>query len=155
MARVLILGYGNPLRGDDGVGWRAAVELFRTIATPEVEVLPCHQLTPDLAEPVSHAELVLFLDGARGSRAGEFRCEEIHAIDGSPALTHHVSPGSLLAMARDLYGAFPRAWLLTIGGRSFEARESLSPEVEAAIRTLKSRVRQLIEETIGDFVAAR
>jgi len=30
MARVLILGYGNPLRSDDGLGWQVAVQLFRT-----------------------------------------------------------------------------------------------------------------------------
>jgi len=155
MARILILGYGNPLRSDDGVGWHAAVQLFRSIAVPEVEVLPCHQLTPDLAEPVSRAERVLFLDGARSAPGGEFHCEEVLASEGSPSFTHHLSPTLLLAIARDLYGAYPRAWLLTIGGNTFDAGEALSPEVETALRALKARVRELIAETIGDFAAAR
>ena len=155
MARVLILGYGNPLRSDDGVGWHAAVQLFRAIAIPEVEVLPCHQLTPDLAEPVSRAELVLFLDGARPGKGGEFHCEEVTATEGSPSFTHHLSPGLLLAIARDLYGAYPRAWLLTICGSRFDAGDSLSPEVEAALRPLTVRVRELITETIGEFACAR
>ena len=57
MARVLILGYGNPLRSDDGLGWQVAVQLFRTNTSPEVLVLPCHQLTPELAEPISRFSL--------------------------------------------------------------------------------------------------
>lgn len=154
MARVLILGYGNPLRSDDGLGWHAAVQLFRTNATPGVEVLPCRQLTPDLAEAVSQAETILFLDCCHGSPAGEFRCEEIRAAEGNPPFTHHLSPSSLLAVARDLYGAFPRAWLLTVGGRSFEVGEVMSPEVETALATLKARVRELIAEVIGDYAAA-
>lgn len=154
MARVLILGYGNPLHCDDGVGWHAAVQLFRSNARPEVEVLPCRQLTPELAELVSHAETVLFLDGSHESQAGEFRCEEVRVLEGNPAFTHHLSPGSLLAMARDLYGVFPRAWLLTVGGHSFEVGEKMSPEVERALSTLKARVRELIAEVIGDYAAA-
>ena len=155
MARVLILGCGNPLRCDDGVGWQAAVQLFRTIALPEVEVLPCHQLTPDLAEPVSHADTVLFIDGTHGGRAGDFHCEEIHAAEEVACFSHHVTPESLLAIARDLSGAFPRAWRLTICGRSFENGEVLSPEVEAGLRALKARVRELIGEAVGDLAAAR
>jgi Ni,Fe-hydrogenase maturation factor len=54
-----------PLRTDDGLGWQVAVELFRTNTSPEVDVLPCHQLTPELAEAVSVAETVLFIDCAR------------------------------------------------------------------------------------------
>jgi hydrogenase maturation protease len=155
MARVLILGCGNPLRCDDGVGWQAAVQLFRTIALPEVEVLPCHQLTPDLAEPVSHADTVLFIDGTHGGRAGDFHCEEIHASEADAPFSHHVTPESLLGMARDLYGAFPRAWLLTICGRSFEHGETLSAEVEAALHPLKARVRELIAERMGDLATTR
>lgn len=154
MARVLILGYGNPLRSDDGLGWHAAVQLFRTNAIPGVEILPCRQLTPDLAEVVSKAETILFLDCCHESQAGEFRCEEVRAVEGNPAFTHHLSPGSLLAMARDLYGAFPRGWLLTVGGRSFEVGEAMSPEAEAALGTLKAKVRELIAEVVGDYAAA-
>jgi hydrogenase maturation protease len=49
MARVLIIGYGNPFRSDDGLGWQIANELSRTNRSAETEVLPCHQLTPELA----------------------------------------------------------------------------------------------------------
>jgi len=129
MARVLIIGYGNPLRSDDGLGWYAAVQLFRSSASRDVEVLPCHQLTPDLAEPVSHADTVMFLDSTHEGTPGELRCREIQAAEGTPSFTHHLSPQVVLGLSRDLYGAFPHAWLLTVCGKCFEPGESLSEEV--------------------------
>jgi hypothetical protein len=48
--QVLIVGYGNPLRGDDGLGWRAAERLRTVIQDAGVEILALHQLTPELME---------------------------------------------------------------------------------------------------------
>lgn len=151
MARVLIIGYGNPLRSDDGVGWYAAVQLFRTSASPEVEVLPCHQLTPDLAEVINRAETVLFLDSAHEGAPGDFRCAEIQPVEGSPSFTHHLSPQTVLGIARELYGASPRSWLLTICGRNFGPGEILSAEVTRRLPELKTRVRELVTEALGAY----
>jgi hypothetical protein len=82
MARVLVLGYGNPLRSDDGLGWRVAVELFRANASPDVLVLPCHQLTPDLAETASLVETVIFLDCSHKGEPGKILCEEVRSQSG-------------------------------------------------------------------------
>ena len=49
MRRVLIIGYGNPLRADDGVGWQAARRLAELRQDEFVETLALHQLTPELA----------------------------------------------------------------------------------------------------------
>jgi hydrogenase maturation protease len=155
MARVLVLGYGNPLRCDDGLGWQIAVEFFRTNQSSEVEVLPCHQLTPELADSVSRCDRVLFIDSTRQGTPGEFRCEEVRAQSGSIPLTHDLSPAALLNMSSELYGACPRAYLLTICGELFEPGESLSACVVARMRELKTRLHELIEESLGKSVAVR
>lgn len=149
MARVLIIGYGNPLRSDDGLGWYAAVQLFRSAASREVEVLPCHQLTPDLAEAVSRADTVLFLDSTHEGTPGELRCKEIQAAEGNPSFTHHLSPQVVLGIAGELYGAFPHAWLLTICGKNFGPGETLSAEVARGLPEMKARVREVATETLG------
>lgn len=149
MARVLIIGYGNPLRSDDGLGWYAAVQLFRSSASAEVEVLPCHQLTPDLAEVVSHADTVVFIDSTHEGTPGEFRCAEIQPVEGSPSLTHHLSPQVVLGIAQELYGVSPHAWLLTICGCNFAPGELLSAEVVRRLPELKARVRELTTEALG------
>jgi hypothetical protein len=50
--RVLIIGYGNPLRTDDGLGWRAAYRLAASLKDAPVEALAVHQLTPELGEAI-------------------------------------------------------------------------------------------------------
>ena len=148
MPRILILGYGNPFRSDDGLGWHVAVQLFRCTSSPEIEVLPCLQLSPELAEPISRAECALFIDSARQGTPGEFQCRQIEPIAGAASFTHELSPPVLLGIARELYGAYPEAFVRTICGESFAAGESLSPAVEAHIPDLKARVRALIAEVL-------
>ena len=62
-AEVLVIGYGNTLRGDDGVGPRV-VEAIGTLGLPGVRTLICPLLTPELADPISRAEKVIFVDAA-------------------------------------------------------------------------------------------
>jgi hydrogenase maturation protease len=149
MARVLILGYGNSLRSDDGLGWQVAVQLFRANMSPEVLVLPCHQLTPELAEPVSRAETVLFIDSTRQGTPGEFRCEELRSEPGPVSFTHHLSPAGLLDLSSELFGCCPRSYLLSICGESFEVGEGLSTTVCERLPELKARVRELIAESLA------
>ena len=59
----LVIGYGNTLRGDDGVGPRVA-EAIHQLALPGVRALVCPMLTPELADPISRAHTVIFVDAA-------------------------------------------------------------------------------------------
>ena len=70
MAGVLVIGVGNPLRGDDGLGWHAAEHLRERLVELHATVTSCHQLIPELAEPVSRAERVIFIDARVGPTPG-------------------------------------------------------------------------------------
>jgi hydrogenase maturation protease len=70
MRPLLIIGYGNPLRGDDGLGVEVACCLKEIIRDESVEVLSQHQLMPELADPVSRASLVVFVDARVGDTPG-------------------------------------------------------------------------------------
>ncbi len=59
----LVIGYGNTLRGDDGVGPRV-VEAIEKLNLPGVRTLVCQQLSPEYADPVSRAHTVVFVDAA-------------------------------------------------------------------------------------------
>lgn len=63
MTGLLVIGYGNTLRKDDGVG-PALAETVATLGLPGVEVLSCPLLTPELAAPISDAKVVLFINAA-------------------------------------------------------------------------------------------
>ncbi len=145
MTRVLVIGYGNTLRGDDGFGRRAAERLRAIFDDPRIEVLSLHQLTPELMEPVSRAERVIFLDAAAGPVPGEIAATEIGPLDEPGGFTHFSTPGGLLAGALALYGTAPKALLITVTGANFELGETLSQPVEHALQTLvDSRFRPWI-----------
>jgi hypothetical protein len=105
-----------------------------------------------LAQPVSAAELVLFIDCARDGQPGDLHCDELVPQPGSASLTHHLTPGVLLGLSSELYGACPRSYVLTICGQSFEPGDVLSPAVDRSLGAVKSRVQGLSEEWLAASV---
>lgn len=139
--RALVIGYGNPLRGDNGVGWKAAEYLSGMQEDEEVQILAVHQLTPELAEPVSQAASVLFIDASHEGAPGSWAVEEVSAKADANALGHHFTPGGLLAYAKGLFDASPRAMVISVAAESFECGDSLSPAVSAALCEALNYVR--------------
>jgi hydrogenase maturation protease len=134
MKRALVIGYGNPLRGDDGFGWHAAHRLARLAHHDAIHVLAVHQLTPELAEPIRNAELVIFIDASHEGKPGTWRCEEIAPEAGlASSLAHYFTPAILLAYAQTVYNASPQALIITLGAESFDYRETLTTRAEAAL----------------------
>lgn len=147
---VLIIGYGNPLRRDDGAGW-VAIQHLAEDKRSDMHLLACHQLTPELAEPISQAALVIFIDACVADgcpdepRCAWLLCQPVVA-DGavSASLSHHVHPSALLAYARTLYGTTPTAFLLTIASTAFGYGETVSPGVLATMPALIEEVQTLV-----------
>ena len=145
MIRLLIIGFGNPLRCDDALGWHIAQELLRGPIPDDVRVIAALQLTPELAEVASRAEHVLFVDAARDGDPGSLECDLLES-DASPIrYTHELSPSIVLKLAKDLFGRSPAAHLLTIAGQSFETGEAMSSRVRAAIPALMDRIRRFVD----------
>ena len=141
MAKVLIICYGNPLRSDDGLGWRAAEELAGTLHSPSIEIVTCFQLTPELADSVQSSDLVFFIDACRDGEPGELSFSSI--VPGAAApLAHHLSPPGVLGLARQLYGNAPPAFLASVCGECFELGEKLSPKVAAGLPRLTALIAE-------------
>ena len=130
--KLLIIGYGNPLRGDDGFGYRAAGRIPDAIAV--------HQLTPELMDPIAQADRVLFLDAAAGGLPGEVRRRPVRPAPAEAGFTHHATPEALLAGALVLYGRAPEAEIVTVGGADFSLSADLSPAVAAALEHVVEEV---------------
>jgi hydrogenase maturation protease len=145
MAQVLIIGYGNPLRGDDGLGWHAAQQCAAALPPSRVNVMAYHQLTPELAEPISQSGLVIFLDADAGELPGRLSCRSVVAQPTEAgALSHHLTPQTLLACAQAFYECNPTAVVLSISGAFFGYSECLSPAVSAALPELLQYVQALV-----------
>jgi len=159
---ILVLAYGNPLRRDDGVGWVIGERLATTLPEDVADVRVLHQLTPELAEPISRAGRVIFVDAAEAtcqvsenlaglssvltSKPGEISWSEIQPGSfTSQPFTHQVDPASLLAAAKELFGHAPPAHLLTVTGADFGYGEGLSPALENAVEEAVKQINQFIE----------
>ena len=143
--RTLIIGIGNPLRNDDGLGWNLASELSSELQRDDVRVLATHQLMPELSELVSRADRVLFIDAARIGDPGTLRCQKVLPVALAARHSHALSPATLLSMAERVYGRCPAAYLLTIAGDSFDIGESLSKSVSKALPALRAQLHRLID----------
>jgi len=114
--RALVIGYGNPLRGDDGAGVRLARQLRKGglgPSPPSVAVREQQQLTLELAEELSHWCSVLFLD-AWWAPAGSAPVLEPIRPALAAARSHQLDPAALLGLSASLYGRTPEAWLLRL-----------------------------------------
>ncbi len=140
---VLIIAYGNPLRGDDGVAWHIAEQLAAAQGQSNLKILTRHQLTPELAEAISQANLVIFVDASMGQPPGTISCVPVGA-EMTDQSSHQFDPAGLMFCAREIYGAAPQALLCTIAGEDFGYEERLSPTILAAMPKLLQRIRALI-----------
>lgn len=129
---MLVIGYGNTLRGDDGVGYQVA-EAVAKWQIPQVRSLAVHQLLPELAEAIAAVATVVFVDAAVSDDATTANITTANItiaplVAGGDATfrTHIITPQLLLSLAQRLYGATPDAYLLTIPAIEFALGTDLS-----------------------------
>jgi len=141
--RVLVLGYGNPGRQDDGLGPARAASVD-DLGWAGLTAFDNYQLNIEDAIEVAAHDIVWFVDAAKQGTAPY----EVHTVQ--PALTieftsHLLRPEAILAIARQCYGGTPQAFLLAIRGYEFAFLESLTPQaavnLRAALEMLTGRLR--------------
>lgn len=143
MQRVLIIGYGNPMRRDDGLGPHIADMLAERLGDA-VQVEAIFQLTPELADPISKAARVIFIDASVEGEAGIIKLAGVSANVPTGALTHHFSPAGLLHLAQTLYGRSAAAQIVTVTGSDFDLGEGFSPAVEAVIPQVVAIISRMV-----------
>jgi len=137
----LVIGYGNTLRSDDGVGAKVAAAIDAQ-ALSGVTALVRHQLTPELAETIFEARAVVFVDAAVDA-AAEVQVRRLEPADGAQLMAHAADPRTLLALARQLFGRCPPAWWLTIPVENLEFGEELSPLASRGYEIALQKIRAL------------
>jgi len=144
-SQLLIIGYGNQLRGDDAAG----VEAAQRIADqnwPDTNVVIQQQLTPEISEQISHAKTVVFLDASASPELTSTRVEAIEPGASDALPTHLGDPRSLLALTQILYDQSPPAWLITIPARNFDFGAPISDITKQGIEMALREVKKLQKE---------
>ena len=144
MRSVLVIGYGNTLRGDDGFGVAAAEQLRETEQPDRVKVLTCQQLTPELASEMSKVDRVIMIDAARGDTPGLITVSKVEPESDLTTFTHELRPSTLLACSQGLYGTCPETFLVSVTGYAFDFSDELSDSMTRMVSQVLIRVRELI-----------
>jgi len=127
---ILVLGYGNPGRLDDGLG-PALAGAVEALGIPGVEVDSGYQLMVEDAARIAGRAAVVFADAAAAGPE-PFSFEPVEPAGRAGFTTHSVSPGELMALAAALFGSTARGYILGIRGYAFDAfGERLSPRARA------------------------
>jgi hydrogenase maturation protease len=144
--RVLVVGLGHPYRGDDGIGIRAAEEFEAMNQDSTVEVMATQELLPELAEVISHIDLLVFLDARVGGVPGSIEVSELKSAESekSGVFLHTLTMETLLSTAGALFGHSPEALLISVTGESFDFSPHLSPKIEASLPLMLDRLKEVI-----------
>ncbi len=140
---MLVIGYGNNLRSDDGAGIRAA-ELIAA-RHPATDCITVHELQPEIADAIAGHDTVIFIDAS--VRVGEMTVTRLDRSDPSDrtdqVASHAHTPQSLLDLCWNLYGKKPILCLLIeIPAMNLQFGEELSAATQEAVRQAVERVEQ-------------
>jgi len=155
---ILIIGYGNSLRQDDGAGLILAQQLEQlchTLNRP-VERISVQQLVPELALDIAAAEVqaVIFADthAVTGpTPEPQIQITPLSAANVSPSVGHHLSPEVLLLYADRLFGKQLSAWLVTVPGIAFDHGETISRFTQTALASAHDPILNLLTAQIPGF----
>ncbi len=140
---VLVIGYGNTLRGDDGIGPAVALAVAEK-HWPNVRVVAIPLLMPELAEDLAAARAAVFIDACIEVNASPVTVTPLQPAGGNVLPTHCADPRSLLALSVVLYGQAPPAWLVSVAGVDFGLKETLSTEGRHRARAAEEQIERLV-----------
>ncbi len=157
-AATLIIGYGNPSRGDDALGPAAIDAVERLMAShPEwgdVDFVTDFQLQIEFVTDLAERRRIVFID-ATASGAEPFIFGPLQAKQDASITTHALSPASLLTVFRDFHGDdAPPSFLLAIRGYDFELGAPLSEGAQGNLHAAIAMLEQwLTKEREAIFAA--
>ena len=151
--KTLVLGLGNPILSDDGVGLRVAGALEGRLDPQEVTVMETSMAGLSLLDLLAGYDRAIIIDAIQslGGKAGQIYRLDPEALDGTrhAASPHDVNFSAALELGKRLRLALPRQiviFAIEVADASTFSEEC-TPEVKRAIPVC---VDMIIEELNGD-----
>lgn len=149
--RILVFGYGNPARGDDGLG-PAVAEYFETLAIDGVTIDADYQLTVEDAAQVAEHDITVFVDASIDGPE-PYSLSRVKAEDGGSFSSHSVTPGQVTGLAESLFDAQGDIYIMGIRGYEFEMfTEHLTDQASENLRLACTSLENMVRT--GMFPAA-
>ena len=160
MKKILVLGYGNPDRGDDGIAWHILNDLCTCFSIDsgfllEGEVFPLNlnadcwfgfQLIPEIADLISKYQKLIFIDAHNSPKLEDLSFKYNSSRHKPVTINHHLTPSGLLGIAKTLGLPIPSpryfdSWF------EFGFHRTLSPMTEKSRIKAILILRQMVELT--------
>ena len=153
--KILIYGYGNPGRQDDGLGIFFSEAIEKWVYENKFDHISCdsnYQLNIEDAEVISNYDLVLFADASQE----DIEDYSITSVECSTSRIefsmHAVSPAFVLDLCNKIYNKSPETYLLHLKGYEWDFKEGLSPEAQNNFNKAFLEIKEAIVQQ-SDFKA--
>jgi len=147
--QILVVGYGNTLRGDDGLGPFIVDGLQDVAAVCGVDtqtiVLP--QLDVTLASEMTDVTLVIFVDAREDADEESVKVQRVFPAIAPLNLrhtSHSLGIPDLLRMALDWFGSRPVCYAVMPKGYDFSLSENISPNAQRAAKQARRKIVEII-----------
>ena len=142
--RILVVGYGNPGRLDDGIG-PAIAEAAAEAGLSNVTVESNFQLNIEDAADVAEHDIVIFADASVSAKA-PFEFSRVEPKREGSFTTHSVRPAGVMALAQEEFGSKASGYVLAVPGEAFDDfGEELSPTARQRVQAAAAFLRRLLE----------
>ena len=142
---ILVYGYGNPGRGDDGLG-PAFVEALELLGATDLDCESDYQLAIEDAASLAKYDVVVFVD-ADAKGPAPFWFDRVQPSRELSFSSHSASPGQVVGLAREMFGAQVKAYALGIRGYHFgELSESLSEQARSNLALALTFAQRAVRE---------
>jgi hydrogenase maturation protease len=153
--KTIIVGLGNPLLGDDGVGWKVAQEVKQRLDDGSIAAVECYSLSGlSLMEQLIGFDRVILIDSLNTGRYDQgdvvtFTLDSLEDLTyGHSASAHDASLKTALGVGRSMGEKLPadnEIHVVAIEARHvYDFSEELSLEVAASVPVAVQKVLDLL-----------
>lgn len=148
LPKILVYGYGNPGRQDDGLGIKLAEEMERWCAEnhlSHVKTDTNYQLNLEDAATIAACEIVIFADASKEEING-FCFDRLEPSDKAEFTMHAVSPAFVLHLSKQIFRHEPEAYLLHIRGYDWGFMEEMTDRAKQNLAAATTYLKDFIQK---------
>lgn len=154
MKKILVYGYGNPGRQDDGLGVLLA-EMIEEWAKEQgfsnnVDIDSNYQLNIEDAYRLNDYDMVIYAD-ASIEDIDDYLFEQIKPVINPAFTSHSVSPEFVIGLCQEIYGEIPDTYLMHIKGYEWEFLGEMTSKADEnlnkAFEVIRDKISNLLKET--------
>jgi hydrogenase maturation protease len=153
LKKILIYGYGNPGRQDDGLGIMLVERLEQWSLTNQINYVffdANYQLNIEDALTISKYDMVIFVD-ASVEEIESVQLTRVVASQKTEFTMHAMAPAFILHLCQTLYGKFPYTYLLHIKGYEFDFLGDISQSAEKNLAEGIDLLKRFINNSNNPF----